>query len=86
MLEATPKNGGVANGGKRSAAGSTTELADTTPTLAQLGIDKKLSARAQKLAKLDEPAFEAAVSVAREVASQITASVILRQSSAAEPG
>lgn len=32
---------------------------DTAPTLAELGIDKKTSARAQRLAALSDEAFEA---------------------------
>ena len=72
LLETAPKNNGSRGVGKSG-------VPSKHPTLTELGIDKKLSSRARKLAKVDEQAFEAAVSVAREVASQITASVILRQ-------
>lgn len=44
MLKATPKNTGAAGGGKKDAPrGSIVEPRDTTPTLADLGIDKKVS-------------------------------------------
>src|SRR5260370_37165457 len=39
---------------------------DTRPTLAQAGIDKKLSARAQKLAAIPPAAFEAMVKEGRK--------------------
>ena len=49
LLRETEKNKGMAGGGKRTASGTFTEPLDTTPTLASLGIDKKLSSRAQSL-------------------------------------
>lgn len=60
LLKAAPKNTGAAGGGKKDAPrGSIVEPRDTTPTLADLGIDKKLSARAQRLAELPAETFAA---------------------------
>lgn len=50
----TPKNGG----GRPSKTGSAKEPVSHAPTLAELGIDKKLSARSQKLAAVPEAEFE----------------------------
>jgi hypothetical protein len=47
--------GGGSKGSKRE------PLLDAPPTLAEAGIDKKLSSRAQKLAKMPEEKFEAMV-------------------------
>jgi len=45
MLAEMPKNAGAAAGGKKDAPrGALVEPRDTTPTLADLGIDKKVSA------------------------------------------
>lgn len=55
-LKALPKAKGATSGGKKSGPrGSFVELRDQTPTLADLGIDKKTSAFAQQLAALPEP-------------------------------
>lgn len=63
MLKAAPKNTGAAGGGKKDAPrGSIVEPRDTTPTLADLGINKKVSARAQRLAQLPAETFAAVVS------------------------
>lgn len=52
-------NRGAAGGGKKEAPrGSFVEPRDTTPTLADLGIGKKLSSRAQALAAVPTEAFE----------------------------
>jgi hypothetical protein len=51
-------NQGAAGGGKKtSPRGTLVEPRDTRPTLASAGIDKKLSASAQRIAALPEPAF-----------------------------
>ena len=71
ILAAMPK----ATGGKPyQATGSEVEPVDRAPTLADLGIDKKVSARAQKLAALPAEQFAAVVAgdvpVSRVVASK----------------
>ena len=59
MLAEVPKNTGAAGGGKKTGPrGTFTEPRDTTPTLADIGVDKKLSARSQKLAAVPAPEFE----------------------------
>lgn len=59
MLQQTPKNVGAAAGGeKQSSRGTYVEPRDRTPTLADLGIDKKTSARAQQIAGLKPAEFE----------------------------
>jgi hypothetical protein len=70
LLEATPKRGPQRSKGGGSSGSKREPLLDAPPTLADLGIDKKLSARSRKLAKLDDNGFEAAVSIAREVAGE----------------
>ena len=48
-------NKGAASGGKKeSSRGAYTEPRDTTPTLASVGIDKKLSARSQQIAAIPQ--------------------------------
>jgi hypothetical protein len=55
MLEQSPLNKGAAGGGKKETSrGTLVELRDTTPTLAELGITKRLSSRAQLLASRPE--------------------------------
>ncbi len=56
MLKATPKNQGAKGSAvpNRDRAQST----DETPTLSELGIDKKTSSVAQALANLSDAAFE----------------------------
>ena len=49
----------AAGGVKVAPRGAYTASRDTRPTLADAGIDKKLSARAQKLAAVPEKQFEA---------------------------
>jgi hypothetical protein len=56
----TEKTKGAAGGGKRKGLrGTLVEPRKKTPTLADLGISKKLSARAQKLAAVPADVFEA---------------------------
>ena len=53
--EAVGMNRGASAGGvKESSRGTYTEPRDTTPTLAEVGIDKKLSSRAQSIAAIPE--------------------------------
>lgn len=57
--ETVGMNRGAAGGGKKeSPRGSYVEPRDSAPTLAEAGIDKKLSARAQKIAEIPEDKFE----------------------------
>jgi hypothetical protein len=49
------------------------------PTLEQMGISKKLSARSRKLASISDERFEAAVEIAKEVAGQVTAAAVIEQ-------
>lgn len=59
MLAETPKATGAAGGGKKTGPrGTFTEPRDTTPTLADMGIDKKLSARSQKIAAVPEKEYK----------------------------
>jgi hypothetical protein len=45
--------------------GTESEPRDNRPTLADVGIDKKLSARSQKVGNIGEQAFEAVVAITR---------------------
>jgi hypothetical protein len=57
--EATGLNtGAIAGGKKASPRGIYLEPRDTSPTLSDAGIDKKLSSRAQKVAAVTESDFE----------------------------
>lgn len=72
LLAAAPKNQGAATEGigKRGAKGE--PRYDQPPTLRDLGIDKKLSARAQKLAAVPEREFESQMADWRERVGQET--------------
>jgi N6-adenosine-specific RNA methylase IME4 len=74
MLKASERNAGTLR------RGSDTEPRDTTPTLDEIGIDKKLSSRAQKLASISDRAIEARIARWREDAergtSRITADLL----------
>ena len=55
MLAEAPKAIGAAGGGKKTGPrGTFTEPRDAPSTLADMGIDKKLSARSQELAAMPE--------------------------------
>ncbi|OYW03314.1 MAG: hypothetical protein B7X11_03385, partial [Acidobacteria bacterium 37-65-4] len=59
MLKGTPKAKGAAAGGKKNwSRGTYTVPRDTAPTLSDLGLDKKTSSIAQKLASLPPELFE----------------------------
>jgi hypothetical protein len=59
MLRDKPMNKGAAAGGKKeSSRGTFTEPRDTTPTLAELGIDKKLSSSAKKIGAIPDDKYE----------------------------
>ena len=66
--------GGLATGGQYGGRakidGTRAEPSIKTPTLAELGIDKKLSSRAQKIAAVPEATFEAQMASWRERASR----------------
>jgi len=53
LLAENPKATGDQHGGKKALDGSRIEPANPAPTLKQMGIDKKLSARSQKIAKIE---------------------------------
>lgn len=57
ILQAMPKAAGVKMAGRDSFGGTKTEPPKNAPTLAEIGIDKKTSARAQKLAALPDETF-----------------------------
>jgi phage N-6-adenine-methyltransferase len=60
-------NRGAAGGGKKDGPrGTYTEPRDSRPTLAEAGIDKKLSARAKKIAAVPEKKFEVMIGDWRE--------------------
>lgn len=59
ILREAPKATGGEHGGRRPLDGARAEPSNPTPTLRDLGIDKKTSARAQRLAALPEETFEA---------------------------
>ncbi len=52
---------GLNKGGRRHSTGSPEAPVDALPTLADAGIDKKLSSRAQKMAAVPEPEFESRI-------------------------
>lgn len=64
--------------GSRESCGSSREPQDKKPTLAEVGIDKKLSSRAQKLAAIPEEHFETAIATARETVTAVSAPLMLR--------
>lgn len=76
MLKATPKATGGEHGGRLAKDGSRVEPSNPTPTLADLGIDKKVSMVAQQLASLPDDMRqavakrEATISQARKQVSE----------------
>ena len=69
-LAREPKNAGAAGGGiKDGPRGTLLEPRDTTPTLADMGISKKLSAQAQKVAALPPEEYRNLVNSSESVAS-----------------
>ncbi len=55
------------------------------PKLEDLGIDKKLSARAQKLAAISEADFETTVATAKSVVGEVTSAFVLKAASPSRP-
>ncbi len=78
ILQATDLNHGALRRGAKS------EPRNARPTLDEIGVDKKLSARSQKLASISERAIEARIAAWRERAERgsgrLTAKDILRDS------
>lgn len=72
LLRDSPKATGGEYGGKTKIDGSRKELSNPTPTLADIGIDKKLSSKAQKLAAVPEKEFEGMIGEWREKVSKET--------------
>ena len=68
LLKDAPKNKGARLSGK-GIGGPIVEPPSDTPTLKELGLDKKQSARAQKLASLKEGVFEAVKAGVRTLTS-----------------
>jgi 16S rRNA G966 N2-methylase RsmD len=64
--------GGLHEGGRPKKTGTKSEpvLSDSVPTLSEMGIDKKLSSRSQKLAAVPEKKFESQMSEWREKVSK----------------
>ncbi len=77
MLREQKAAGGMATGGQPyQSTGSTAE--PVAPTLAEVGIDKKLSMRSQQLAAMPEQHFEAAIASAKETARAVSTTYMLR--------
>jgi len=72
MISHQKETVGLATGGGDTSGGSREVPPHEPPTLAEAGIDKKLSARAQKLAAIPEEEFEETISDWREKVSQET--------------
>lgn len=79
MLREQKATVGMAPAG-RPKIGSDEEPISSVPTLAQVGIDKKLSSRAQALAAMPEEHFETAIATAKEHAGQVSTAHMLRAS------
>ncbi len=62
MLSENPK----ATGGGDTSGGSLKVPPQEPPTIADMGIDKKLSAHSQKIAKIEDDDFEVIIESARE--------------------
>lgn len=101
MLRDMPKNGGNQGQGRPSLGGSAKAPPKLSapsstppkarvpeplaPKLEQLGIDKKLSARAQKLAAIPEADFETTVATAKHVVGEVTSAFVLKAASPSKP-
>ena len=70
MIRAQKETVGLAKGGGDTSTGSRKVPVQEPPTLAEAGIDKKLSSRAQKLAAVSEDKFERLLSEWRQHAEQ----------------
>ena len=81
---ASQKAAGGLNTGAKGIGKSAVPIGNRTPTLAEAGIDKKLSARAQKLAAVPESQFEAEVGEWRDRVSAEGVRVTARLEAAGE--
>jgi hypothetical protein len=79
LLKETPKRSAKHSRGGGSKGSKRAPLPDAPRTLADYGISKKLSARAQRMAELPRQTFEDAVAIAGEVAGEVSATAVLRQ-------
>jgi len=68
--------GAAAGGVKESPRGNYTEPRDTTPTLADIGISKKLSSRAQAIAAIPKDDFEITLDEHRAQQQAVTATTM----------
>lgn len=69
MLKEMPKANGGEYGGKKALDGTRIEPSNPTPTLADMGLDKKTSKLAQDIADLPEEQFEAVKKGAESLSS-----------------
>jgi len=81
MIQQQKETVGLATGGQPyQATGSKSEPVDRPPTLAQVGIDKKLSSHAQKVAAIPEDEFEEIVTdwrdTLQEANQRVTTNII----------
>jgi hypothetical protein len=68
MLAATPRAKGASAGGKKeSPRGHYTQPRDSVPTLTEIGLSKRESVQAQKLAAISEPEFQEVLAGTRSV-------------------
>jgi hypothetical protein len=65
FLKQIPKATGGEHGGRPKIDGARSEPSNPTPTLAEIGITKKQSATAQKLADILKPEFRERITVAK---------------------
>jgi hypothetical protein len=77
ILAKTPKAKGNAGPGRGKAGSKAGPAFNGSPTLKALGIDKKLSARAQKLAQVPARQFEQAVGAAKQLTGEVSGRFIL---------
>lgn len=66
MLTEQKRTVGMNRGGWKESCGSNSEPQVGVPTLADMGIDKKLSMRSQKVGGIAEPSFEALIDTMRQ--------------------
>jgi hypothetical protein len=83
ILRDTPKNEGTKGQliGPATIGGSAAEppIDTSTPTLADMGLTKKQSARAQKLAGVSDDLFFELLDIVGEVKGEITTAAVMRQ-------
>jgi hypothetical protein len=77
FLKTMPKATGVRTAGGGEGAGGTMREPPAVPTLAEIGITKKQSATAQKLADIPEPEFRERVALTKASGQRISAAKII---------